>query len=257
MLAFWPDVIHPILDALAPTRIVEIGSEEGKTTRLLLNWARENHARVVAIDPAPAFDVHAVSHEYAGTFQCIRLPSLVGLPSVETFDVVLIDGDHNWYTVYNELKLIEELSQNAQQPPPIVFLHDVAWPYGRRDLYYDPSTIPQEHRRPHARLGMSPSSSRLLIRGGFNARMCNALEEGGPRNGVLTAVEDYLSETTLSFEWVVIPAVFGLGILLPSVIADANPIVAEKVRAWARPEIHRFIDRLEMARISMLTSNLQ
>lgn len=253
MLAFWPDVIRPILDALHPANIVEIGSEAGKTTRLLLAWARANDARVHAIDPAPAFDPEAVQREFEGHFQCLRLPSLVALPSVPQFDVVLIDGDHNWYTVYNELKLIETLSKDAGQPLPLVLLHDVGWPYGRRDLYYAPSTIPDEHRHPYARQGMSPTSSRLLAQGGFNARMCNALEEGGPRNGVLTAVEDYLSETTQSFEWVTIPAVFGLGMLLPSALAEANPVVAQKVRAWAPPEIERFVNRLEMARIAMLT----
>jgi len=253
MLAFWPEIIRPILDALHPTDIVEIGSEEGRTTRLLLDWAVANDARVFAIDPSPVFDVDAVRQKYVQCFRFLGLPRIVALPSVERFDVVLIDGDHNWYTVYNELKLIESLSRDSGQRQPIVFLHDVAWPYRRRDLYYDPSTIPEEHRRAYARLGISPSSSRLLVRGGFNSRLCNALEEGGPKNGVLTAVEDYLSETSLSFEWVVIPAVFGLGILMPSTLAEANPEVARHVRNWAPPEVERFIHRLEIARIAMLT----
>ena len=253
MLAFFPEIIRPILDALIPSNIVEIGSEAGKTTRLLLDWAVANDARVYAIDPAPAFDVDAVRSKYMEAFQSLRLPSLVALPSVERFDVVLIDGDHNWYTVYNELKLIELLSHESGQPQPIVFLHDVGWPYGRRDLYYAPDTIPEEHRRPYARLGMSPTSPNLVSHGGFNSRLCNALEEGGPKNGVLTAVEDYLLETPLTFEWVVIPAVFGLGILLPSNLAESNPAVAQKVRNWAPLEIGRFVNRLEMARIAMLT----
>jgi len=171
---------------------------------------------------------------------------------VERFDVVLIDGDHNWYTVYNELLLIETLSRDAGQPLPLVFLHDVSWPYGRRDLYYDPESIPAEHRHSFARLGISPTASRLLVRGRYNARLCNALTEGGPRNGVLTAVEDYLAETTSAFEWVVIPAVFGLGILMPKAISETHPVVVQKIRMWAAPEVERFIHRLEMARLAML-----
>jgi len=253
MLAFWPDVLEPILSALHPTSLVEIGSEAGKTTRLLLNWAKDNDARLIAIDPAPAFDIEAVQRTYEGIFQCFRLPSLVALSSVERFDVVLIDGDHNWYTVFHELQLIQTLCQQSGQPFPLVFMHDVAWPYGRRDLYYAPSTIPEPYRHPYARQGISPTCSRLLPQGGFNARMYNALEEGGPRNGVLTAVEDFLAQSEASFEWVVIPAVFGLGILLPSWLAQANPLVAQQIRVWATPEVQRFIQRLEMARIAMLT----
>ena len=256
MLPFWPHVIRPIFNALKPTSIVEIGSESGKTTRQLLSWARDNKATNVvvhSIDPSPTFDVEAAEREYVGMLRCIRLTGLVGLPSIDRFDVVLIDGDHNWYSVYNELKLIESLSVELGQPQPLTLLHDVCWPYGRRDLYYDPACIPEEHRRPYARLGMSPWSSRLVMEGGFNANLNNAIEEGGPRNGVLTAVEDYLSETSLSFEWVVVPAVFGLGILLPKTLAESNPAVAEKVRAWAPEEIQGFIGQLEIARIAMIT----
>ena len=252
MLAFWPEIISPILDALSPTNIVEIGSESGKTTKLLLDWARTHGSRVHSIDPVPAFDVGVAEVEYGSSFRFYRLPSLVGLASVGRFDIALIDGDHNWYTVFNELQLIERLSADLGQRQPLVLLHDVSWPYGRRDLYYDPHTIPEEHRRPHARLGISPSSSRLLIKGGYNHHLWNAMEEGGPQNGVLTAVEDYLASTSLSFEWVVIPAVFGLGILLPAAVAEECPEVARRVRVWACEEVCRFVGRLELARISML-----
>lgn len=253
MLAFWPDVVRPILEALEPTSIVEIGSEEGRTTRKLLELARDLDAHVYSIDPAPVFDAEALSREFDRRLSLIQLPSLVGLPSIEQFDVVLIDGDHNWFTVFNELQLIDRRSSEIGQPMPLVFLHDVSWPYGRRDMYYSPSNIPEEHRRPYARRGISPASSRLVAEGGFNAKLFNALEEGGPRNGVLTAVEDYVASTSRSIETVIIPAVFGLAMLLPAALAESKPGVAAKVRAWAVPEVERFISRMEMARIAMLT----
>ena len=186
-------------------------------------------------------------------FTITRLPSLVALPSIEQFDVVFIDGDHNWYTVFNELQLVEKLSKQIGQPLPLVFLHDIGWPYGRRDMYYNPTTIPEAYRRPYARKGILPTASRLVEEGGINGKLCNAIEEGGPRNGVLTAIEDYLRASDETIELVKIPAVFGLGMLLPAALAEAKPAVAEKVRQWGSPEIERFIDRLEMARIAMFT----
>jgi hypothetical protein len=252
MLAFWPDIIHPLLDALQPHDIVEIGSEHGKMTSRLIEFARTQGARVHAVDPEPRFDVEAWMRDAAGAFIMHRLPSLVALPAIESFDVVLIDGDHNWFTVYHELRMIEQLCKDRGQPLPLTFLHDVAWPYGRRDLYYAPETIPEQYRHPYARQGILPTSSALAPRGGYNAGLCNAMHEGGPRNGVLTAVEDYLEATSTPMELVQIPAVFGLAILLPETLAQARPEVAERVRAWARPEISSFLNRLEMARIAML-----
>ena len=68
------------------------------------------------------------------------------------------------------------------------------WPYGRRDLYYQPDTIPAEFRHPFAEKGIVRGQSRLAEVGGLNSRNYqNALEEGGPKNGVLTAIEDFLA----------------------------------------------------------------
>lgn len=255
MLAFWPEIVGPLLRALEPKHLVEIGSEAGRTTRLLLEFARERGAVVHAVDPGPVFDVAAWQKEFGEHFVFHRLPSLVALCALERFDVVLIDGDHNWFTVFNELKLLESRSLEVGQGLPLILLHDVAWPYGRRDLYYAPDAIPAEYRQPWAKKGMSPHHAELLEQGGFNARMCNALREGGPRNGVLTAVEDYLAQTMFKFRLVVVPAVFGLGILLPEPLAAQKPELARRIEPWAVPEVSRFINRMEMARLELGTRN--
>ncbi|HQP35231.1 MAG TPA: class I SAM-dependent methyltransferase [Polyangiaceae bacterium] len=253
MLPFWPDLIRPMLEDLEPHGIVEIGSESGRTTRLLLELARARGTRVHAIDPKPAFDVAAWQAEFGDTFVFHRLPSLIGLHAVDAMGAVLIDGDHNWYTVFHELKLVETRCAELGVLPPLILLHDVVWPYGRRDLYYDPDSVPAQFRQPFARKGISPVQSGLLDQGGFNASMCNAAHEGGSRNGVLTAVEDYLAQTHWRFRLVVVPAVFGLAILLPDALAANKPALAQRVAAWDVPEIRKFIERMEMARIAMLT----
>src|SRR5664279_1515283 len=109
-------------------------------------------------------------------------------------DAALIDGDHNWYTVYNEMRLLAEGARRGGAPLPVMIMHDVLWPYGRRDLYYSPDQIPEEFRQPYAQKGMRPGGRKLLERGGLNPTMHNALEEGGPRNGVMTAVDDFVAE---------------------------------------------------------------
>lgn len=243
-----------MLEVLEPQSIVEIGSESGKTTRLLLELAQAQGGKVHAVDPEPGFDPAAVQRHFGECFVFYGAPSLRALEEIQRFDVVLIDGDHNWYTVFNELRLIERRCDKLGQGLPLIFLHDVGWPYGRRDLYYDPETIPKPFRQPWERRGISPSEAALLPEGGLNAHLCNAAREGGPRNGVLTAVEDYLAGSRAEFLFAKIPAVFGLGILLPLSLAEAKPELRALLEPWRSAQVEGFVDRLEMARIAMMTA---
>ncbi len=148
-------------------------------------------------------------------------------------DVALIDGDHNWYTVFTELSLLADVARQADALMPVVILHDVAWPYGRRDLYYDPSNIPEEHRQPWAREGMRRGKPELLPRGGLNSNLANAVLEGGPRNGVMTAIEDFIAAHDKSVRLVVLPIFFGLA------------IVVEEARLAVQPSLAAALERLE------------
>ena len=121
---------------------------------------------------------------------------------------MIIDGDHNYYTVSEELRLIAEAS-GAELP--LLIFHDVGWPHGRRDDYYAADLIPAEHRQPiHEGGGLHPDEPGIRA-GGLPYRGA-AAREGGPRNGVLTAVEDFVAEHE-GLRLAVVPAFFGLGIV--------------------------------------------
>src|SRR5699024_517351 len=120
---------------------------------------------------------------FAGQYVFHRDLSLNVLGDLPPVDAALIDGDHNWYTVYNELRLLREVARQHDAPLPVLLLHDVGWPYGRRDLYYDPTNIPDEHRRDWKRAGMEPGRSRLVPFGaGLNPTLANAKVQGGRQN---------------------------------------------------------------------------
>ena len=138
------------------------------------------------------------------------------LPDLPPVDVALVDGDHNWYTVYHELKMLADVARSAGQPLPVLIMHDVLWPYGRRDLYYTPETIPEQFRHPYAQRGMRPGRSELVPEGGggVSPTLNNALVEGGPRNGVMTALEDFMAESDEHLRLVVLPIYFGLAIVV-------------------------------------------
>ena len=149
-------------------------------------------------------------------------------------DVALIDGDHNWFTVYHELRLLADAARRVGAPLPVLILHDVGWPYGRRDLYYAPDRIPEEHRQPHAQRGLRPDRPGVERGdGGLNATMHNALVEGGERNGVMTALDDFLAEHDRPLRRLTTPVYFGLA------------IVADEERLRSAPALAAVLDHLE------------
>jgi hypothetical protein len=140
--------------------------------------------------------------------------SLEVLPQLQPAELILLDGDHNWATVLNELREIYLLASKSRQPPPVVLFHDVAWPYARRDMYYSPSDIDVADRQPYAYRGILPGQSELTDEG-LNGHLANAQHEGGPHNGVLTGVEDFRKSCGVETSLYCLPFFNGLGILVP------------------------------------------
>jgi cephalosporin hydroxylase len=232
MFPLWDVAIAPVLHAAQVRRIVEIGAWRGETTERMLDDLGPD-AELDVIDPAPAFDPTGHEARFPGRYRFHRALSLDVIPTLGPVDAALIDGDHNWYTVYNELRLLAEGARRHSSALPVLILHDVLWPYGRRDLYYAPEHVPAEFRQPWRRAGINLGMKALHRAKGLNPTMCNAEEEGGPRNGVMTALEDFLGEHGRPVRRVVLPIYFGLAIIL------------DEDRLAAHPEIDKALDRLE------------
>ncbi len=232
MRRFFEAVVKPLLDLAAPARIVEIGAAEGANSALVARWCESRQARLDVIDTAPRFDPMAFEREHPAAKVHVGR-SLDVLPCIPPPDVALIDGDHNWYTVYHELNALAGGAAAHGKPFPVCVFHDTAWPYGRRDVYYDPSAIPESHRRPWRRGAVVPNHPGIVEQG-LNGHLCQAEQEGGPHNGVLTAIEDFISENPSGFHLVHLPVLFGLSLLLPRA---TDTLV---------PGLKRFVDDLEL-----------
>ena len=206
-LAHTAELSLPCLDAAGARSVVEIGAYAGDFTRVLVTWAAASGARVSAIDPAPQPGLEALG-EHA-ELELIRATSLEALREIPLPDAVVIDGDHNYFTVHEELRLIGERAPGAELP--LLLFHDVCWPHGRRDDYFDADAIPADARQPVAgeQGGLYPGDPGLRPDGLPYPR--SAAREGGPRNGVLTAVEDFVAGRD-GVRLAVVPVFFGLGV---------------------------------------------
>jgi hypothetical protein len=229
-MAEFSDLILGSLTIAGARHIVEIGAEFGGMSQLLADHAEAVGGHLSSIDPAPrqefiswAATASAVTHIPAASLDIIH--------ELQHVDAWVIDGDHNYYTVLNELKAADAASARDGRPL-LGFIHDVSWPTARRDMYYAPDRIPQAHRHPHSfGAGVMLDKGELVpgqgFRGGSDWAMANHI--GGPRNGVLTAVEDFLDDARASgreLAWAHVPAVFGLGILFDATAPWAPDVAA-------------------------------
>jgi hypothetical protein len=246
MNGYWDLLIRPALEAAGARELVEIGSEGGKHTRRLLDWCRDRGARLHVIEPEPGYDAEALCAAYPQALVFHQSTSLEILPKLGRLDAALIDGDHNWYTVHHELL---ELAKANGDAFPLTFLHDMEWPFARRDMYYAPARIPGEYRQEYLKAGAKRGQSDLVLGDGIAPELYKATHEGGPRNGVRTAVEDFMAQSALALRLEIVPVDFGLGLLAPQALLASRPELAAIFDGLTAPAFeHRLLLHMETRR---------
>ncbi|MGW7159265.1 glycosyltransferase [Paenibacillus taichungensis] len=251
MKNFWSTVIEPILKVCNSKSIIEIGSDRGINTRNILSYCKRENAVLHAIDPSPRFGNEEWIQEYSGQLKLHYGLSLNVISTLDSFDTVFVDGDHNWYTVYHELKLIEKQSVVLEQDLPIILLHDVGWPYARRDMYYNPETVPPPFRQPYEKKGLKYGEPELQEIGGLNAHLYNSIYENNFKNGVKTAIEDFIAESKEKLKYLEIPGFNSLGIIVKADLIQSNAALKDLLQKLElEPWMFDHLNNVEIARIS-------
>jgi hypothetical protein len=212
-LAVLQPVILPALEIADARVVVEVGVEGGRMTEHLREYAHRVGGRCIGVDPSPSDDIRARYGDDAH-LSLVEGRSPAALRELEPADAYLLDGDHNYWTVREELGVVAEAAGRDRHP--VAFVHDVGWPAGRRDQYYDPDALPADAVHPFTFNQGVRRGSTETVDGGFRGggAFAWAIEEGGPRNGVRTAVDDFLTDHS-RFTGAVIPSVFGLAVVWP------------------------------------------
>lgn len=144
-MANFAEIMFGVLDAAGVRSLAEIGAYAGVLTGALLDWAEPVGARVIAVDPTPQEELLALARERE-KLELKQSTSVEAIPAMEVPDAFVIDGDHNYFTVSEELRLIAERVSQTSGSMPLLLFHDVCWPHARRDTYYAPDRIPDEYR---------------------------------------------------------------------------------------------------------------
>ena len=255
MHRFWTLFSGPIIEIVKPRRLMEIGAEFGWNTRNILEWCRRTGAHADIIDPVALPSLQEVLAGYVRLHTYHQSKSLGVIGKLDVPEILFLDGDHNWRTVFNELTLVFVRARQTQTMPPIVIAHDCAWPYARRDMYYEPEAFAPEERHPYAYKGMLPGQSELTDQG-LNGRFANAVHEGGPKNGVLTAIEDFIASWPTPISLTVLPFFNGLGILVPQE-RRTSELDALLAGFLAGPKLLEAVQAVERQTMLIIAENLQ
>jgi hypothetical protein len=243
-LANLGELLFGCLDAIDAKSVLEVGSYKGELTSELLDWAGRSGAAIIGLDPEPPEELLELGKQRP-ELELVLKTSHDALREIGFPDAIIIDGDHNYYTLSEELRIIGERAPGAEIP--LLMFHDVAWPHARRDTYYVPERVPSEHRQPLAHEAyLSPTEPGISADGGL-AYVWAAEREGGPHNGTLTALEDFV-EGRDGLRLVTVPAFFGFGAIWHTEAPWADA-VAEVLDPWDRNPL---VERLEANRVSQI-----
>jgi hypothetical protein len=240
-LGVFREVFEQVYASRKITTVVEVGVESGHVTGMYAELGAET---VYAIDPTPSAELQARFADEAN-LHLVEEPSPAALADLPVADLYVVDGDHNYAVVRAELDWIL-----AYTPDAVVVLHDVLWPWGRRDLYYQPTNLAPEQRHEDSADGPTIWHDELTPAGfvGVGA-FTTARHAGGEGNGVLTAVEDAVAAAPSSWTLFIVPAVFGLGVLVRS----DGPDVDDLVRRLAPYTRSTLLATLENNRLALYT----
>lgn len=171
------DVLPIIFNKFKVSNIVISGNQDNNVIKYVLNYCKHNNVLCNVID---------FQEEYSKKdSEC----SFDYLSKLNNYDAIFLNGDANWYVLFNELKNIKQNNNEF----PLVFICNNMFPYKRRDSYINPNLIPKEYRHEFSKF-------LLYNYGGIEIQIYDGLfhanEENTPKNGVLTAIEDFIIENS-------------------------------------------------------------
>lgn len=229
-------------------KVAEVGAGGGQFTKELTEWAKRHEGFVYCIEPNSTETLKEICRQsdYA---RLIEDQSLNALPLLEPCDAYLLDSDHNYFTVTNELKIIEKVC-SSRGLNYHVFVHDAGPPCGNRDFYFSPDSLPTEAVHPYQYfedlVEFSIKEFGMYRKDHLTGKLAVAKHIGGPKNGVRTAVEDFVKDRpNLIFKY--IPCIFGL-----AVIYSQESMHADQLTEYLNPYHNNpLLERIEANRMQL------
>jgi predicted O-methyltransferase YrrM len=134
--------IKSFLSKISEPRVLEIGLDKGITTIPLTVFMSRLHKSFeffgidVLLQESLLITLSNIDRSQQQKIKLFENNSLELLPKLvasnEKFDVILIDGDHNYHTVINELNYLNDLSKKES----LIIIDDYNGRWAEKDLWY-------------------------------------------------------------------------------------------------------------------------
>ena len=201
------DIIPFILKRFKVNNIIISDLSDKNILHEILNYSNENNASIVSINSNQNIIENIIGNNDDEIITQIKYEdekTLNALANLKDFDAVFLNDDPNWYTTFNELKVIKENNDAF----PLVFICNNVFPHKYRDSYNNPDVIPDEFKNEYSR--------ELILNNNIKIRddFYHAIEENTSKNGVFTAINDFLDENS-SIRLMDIRFLNGITILYP------------------------------------------
>ena len=179
-----------LLAVMQPTQLLEVVVGNDNFTEAACLEATRWGGKVVSIRREP-------TRRRLSNLKVCRRYTRASIASAGPVDMVVLHGEPNWWTTSWQLAGVKLGAEREHRPLPPIVVANAGLPWGRRDRYESADDVPADARKPHRREG-----DRWV-----------AIEEGTPRNGVLTAIEDFGNECG-GLEVLSIPGLGGVAVVL-------------------------------------------
>ncbi len=251
MIAFWDSLIAPYVAASRPRSTLLAGGGDGVLVSRLIEATAAWKGTVHLADPSPSFDVAALRQQAGDRIIVHRARGrdVIGLLPVP--DLLLLDTDPNWYTTHGMLQAAANQAAALNGCFPVTLLSNTGWPHGRRDGYADPNAIPEPLRLPHQRAGLRLGERSLCAGRGLFADRFHATTENEPRNGVMTALEDFLAGQAGRIGVASLPFLHGISLVHPRGLTDAPALGGFLQAIGMGPVVASLAQTTEDARLAL------
>lgn len=249
MELLWRCFVEPICNIIKPEVLVSIGPISEVDMRLPLDYCAEEEVELHVFHPdlpdnllrcIDDFDLDFESHENLTAANIKEL----GFP--ETY---LYHGESSWTAVHSFLTLLKQTYSKSRKPFPTIFIRETGWPYGQRDRYNDENA---GNLHPSTTEGLLPARTESVSTGGLFSGQLHAKVEGGEKNGVQTAIDDFMRSSRMRLDYFAVNGMHGLGVLLPSGLVEKKRPIKNFVRSLkSQGVLLHFIEGVEEERVTL------
>ena len=126
MNPIWEKIESHIIKFINAKNIALIGSESELNTIDILEYCSENQGHLTIVDPLLNFNIEDLKEKYGEIIEIYQDISLNKFTQLKDCDVILINNAQDWFTAYNDLKIIENYCET--ETFPLTFIHDIYLP---------------------------------------------------------------------------------------------------------------------------------